>query len=794
MKNHCFKMIALLALSACIASGCSSKTEAPKASSEAKTEASKEETKPEDQWEAKEHSWKFAYFGTSTSEKTNQMDSEGGLDTKISLKSCTVKEDGSIDKKGGKFAAGEGYDGISFYYTEIDAKNENFLLKADVTIDYVNPTPDGQEGVALLVRDSLGENGVSDCSFYTNSAAVIASKLDYVAEDGTKTSVKDGVGYRMITGVDSPVTPPDGNVLKLDSQAFLPEVKLTAGDTYTFQLEKTNTGYHGSYYNASGEKMEHILYGVDELLKIDPDHVYAGFAVARGCNATFSNITFTTSNPAEDAQALEKPDEEIPVKLEILSAGTTGSSEYTLSIKANADGILKVLTDTADKTSRDEGLEVKAGQLMEETHKLDSGEHTFTIEFTPKDGYMPEEGVKLDSYETVKTEYKVICRPFETDILYAAADGAEEGDGTKEKPLDLPTALKFVTAGQTILLREGVYELKDGIVVARGINGTEENPIVMKPENGSVIVDFKGEGQGFEMGGNYWSIEGISFCHSADGAPGIRVSGSNNILKGLKTYENGNTGLQISGSSQEKMSMWPSNNQILNCTSYNNSDAAMEDADGFAAKLTCGPGNVFDGCVAAYNADDGWDLFAKIATGPIGAVTIKNCVAFKNGYLYKADGTIIEAGNGNGFKMGGTGISGHHVLRNSISYENKAKGIDSNSCPDIEIYDNVSFNNQGANIALYTSNKADTAFAAQGNISFRLGMEPVKEEIVLKGQDEALIYTEHNYFYDEEKDAYVNSLGEEVTEGFFESLDTGVMPSRDEEGNLDLHGLLKLKK
>ena len=36
-----------------------------------------------------------------------------------------------------------------------------------------------------------------------------------------------------------------------------------------------------------------------------------------------------------------------------------------------------------------------------------------------------------------------------------------------------------------------------------------------------------------------------------------------------------------------------------------------EDADGFAAKLTVGDGNVFDGCISYNNADDGWDFFAK---------------------------------------------------------------------------------------------------------------------------------------------------------------------------------------
>lgn len=182
----------------------------------------------------------------------------------------------------------------------------------------------------------------------------------------------------------------------------------------------------------------------------------------------------------------------------------------------------------------------------------------------------------------------------------------------------------------------------------------------------------------------------------------------------------------------------------------NNADRAMEDADGFAAKLTTGEGNVFDGCIAAYNADDGWDLFAKAATGSIGAVTIQNCVAYKNGYLMLAaepvkkqslqfptvtcddDGNLsfsnvavtIAAGNGNGFKMGGTNLPGNHKLLNSISYDNAAKGIDSNSCPDVKVYSSTSYNNEGYNVALYTGNKsAVTDYAADGVISFRKGTD-----------------------------------------------------------------------
>lgn len=116
------------------------------------------------------------------------------------------------------------------------------------------------------------------------------------------------------------------------------------------------------------------------------------------------------------------------------------------------------------------------------------------------------------------------------------------------------------------------------------------------------------------------------------------MPGSSCTVDNVRTYHNGNTGLQISRfTSTDTREEWPSNNLVLNCTSYGNADEGYEDADGFAAKLTIGEGNTFDGCIAYNNADDGWDLFAKVETGSIGAVTIQNCVAYGNGYL--EDGT-----------------------------------------------------------------------------------------------------------------------------------------------------------
>jgi hypothetical protein len=79
------------------------------------------------------------------------------------------------------------------------------------------------------------------------------------------------------------------------------------------------------------------------------------------------------------------------------------------------------------------------------------------------------------------------------------------------------------------------------------------------------------------------------------------------------THGCSDTGLQITANSSEAGdAMRAAYNTVINCDSYENYDEANagENADGFAAKLYIGPGNVFRGCRAWNNADDGWDLFA----------------------------------------------------------------------------------------------------------------------------------------------------------------------------------------
>ena len=81
-------------------------------------------------------SWAFTYFGPSTSEAINTVSAPDGIGGSIVMTSCSANDDGTINKKGGKFVSSDPADGISLYYTTIDPSKENFYLQADVTIDY----------------------------------------------------------------------------------------------------------------------------------------------------------------------------------------------------------------------------------------------------------------------------------------------------------------------------------------------------------------------------------------------------------------------------------------------------------------------------------------------------------------------------------------------------------------------------------------------------------------------------------------------------------------------------------
>jgi len=304
------------------------------------------------------------------------------------------------------------------------------------------------------------------------------------------------------------------------------------------------------------------------------------------------------------------------------------------------------------------------------------------------------------------------------DII-VAPNGTDSNPGTINAPTTLTAAITRIQPGQTIQMRGGTYNFSATITIARGNNGTASQPKNIFAFNGErPILDFSAQSfsssnRGLQLNGFFWRLRGLEVTGAGDN--GIFIGGNNNTIERCVTHHNRDSGLQLSRhSSSAPQSEWPANNLILNCDSFDNFDPDNgEDADGFACKLTTGPGNVFRGCIAHNNIDDGWDLFTKTDTGPISPVTIENCISYNNGRL--STGSTTTASDGNGFKLGGDGIPVNHTIRRSIAFGNKKHGITFNSNPgSITVTNNTSLNNGQENIKFDTGTHVFT-----NNLSFQ---------------------------------------------------------------------------
>ena len=146
-------------------------------------------------------------------------------------------------------------------------------------------------------------------------------------------------------------------------------------------------------------------------------------------------------------------------------------------------------------------------------------------------------------------------------------------------------------------------------------------------------------------------------------------------------------------------------NLFVNCDGYNNYDDVSEegkggqnDAFGCHVQEDC-PLNVFIGCRAWNNAEDGFDLINCYSP-----VTFCYSIAYRNGY----DADNKSRGDGNGFKAGGYGMAAErtmpatgapmHEVYHCIASSNKANGIYSNHhLGGLWFHDNTSYRNNNYN-------------------------------------------------------------------------------------------------
>jgi len=284
--------------------------------------------------------------------------------------------------------------------------------------------------------------------------------------------------------------------------------------------------------------------------------------------------------------------------------------------------------------------------------------------------------------------------------IYIAPDGDDTNPGTIDQPLEsIQKAQELVNPGDTVFIRGGTYQIREDQIsnVVSNLfacisyldkSGTEGHTIKYWAYPGETpVFDFsnvKPANQrvaGIYIVGSYIHIKGLEMT-------GIQVTitthtesyciysrGNHNIFEQISMHDNVGTGLRHYKGG---------NNLFLNCDSYRNHDYVSEDGlgsnnDGFGCHPDPGStGNVFRGCRAWFNSDDGFDIIRADES-----VVFDSCWAFYNGYTTSFD----ELGDGNGFKAGGYAYDAandipnpvpRHTVEFCIAVRNKANGFDSN--------------------------------------------------------------------------------------------------------------------
>lgn len=263
----------------------------------------------------------------------------------------------------------------------------------------------------------------------------------------------------------------------------------------------------------------------------------------------------------------------------------------------------------------------------------------------------------------------------ETANYFVAPNGNDTNSGTSiTQPFaTLGKAAGLAVAGNLVYLRGGTYAVNSKISLKT--IATAAQPIRIRAYPGETpVLDCSGEGtgtDGISISGNYYQLHGLVITNA--GHNSIVISGSNNIVELCVSLGARNTGFHITGGNGGTAT--PSSNLFLNCDSIRSYDAPVGgNADGFTAKWSLGPGNVFSGCRAWENSDDNWDLWE--GSQP---VLITNCWAFRAATnVWDLSNTNFN-GNGNGFKLGGNGIATPHRLVNCLSFGNSAWGVDQNN-------------------------------------------------------------------------------------------------------------------
>lgn len=286
--------------------------------------------------------------------------------------------------------------------------------------------------------------------------------------------------------------------------------------------------------------------------------------------------------------------------------------------------------------------------------------------------------------------------------VFVAPDGRDDSPGTLERPFaTVQRAQAAVGPGDTVFVRGGTYRMAEADIARTYRVWAYVTHLNKSGERGKPIRYFAYKGErpvfdystvkpagrrvdAFFVSASWVHLRGLEVVgvqvtikrHTQ--SIGFENAGSHNVYERLTVRDGQAIGFYLSRGSD---------NLFLNCDAYRNRDTTSEDGkggnvDGFGGHPPRGgTGNVFRGCRAWLNSDDGFDCIS--AREP---VTFEHCWAFRNGYSAAGE----RLADGNGFKAGGYAALPaarlpdpvpRHVVRFCLAVGNKSSGFYANHHP-----------------------------------------------------------------------------------------------------------------
>lgn len=292
------------------------------------------------------------------------------------------------------------------------------------------------------------------------------------------------------------------------------------------------------------------------------------------------------------------------------------------------------------------------------------------LDIVDRRGRTPRAIAEWILYETrgaeIQTKYGKILEDI-TNFLgknncsyFVAGDGNDLNPGTTERPFKtVECALRIADIGDVILVRGGTYHCASTVHLDK--SGEPGKPIRLRAySNETPVFDFsRAKGSGFVITGAYWHLKGLTIANAENTGIDLETPGAHhNVLEQICVRYNSDAGLVLR--------IGVAQNLVLNCDSYRNFDPWTngENADGFGVSYNVGDGNLFVGCRAWNNSDDGFDFDRAGAS-----LRLENCYVWRNGMNIWNHPCFT--GNGSGFKLWDAG----HLLIRCAAWDHHGNGF-----------------------------------------------------------------------------------------------------------------------